>query len=525
MSGILLVLRIALSAAFLLAGYTKLRDRVATATGLESFGVPRPIAGPLGVALGACELAIYVGLLVPATAWQSAVGALLLLILFTAVVGFHLCRGKRPPCHCFGQWSAAPIGPGTIVRNVVFLLMASVIAKFDGSDARLSLARVDRSWTGQLSLACSVLGCLLLTVVVCLPIQILRQQALILHRLNGIAPTRDPKAADARAPVLDSAARLPIGAVASKFTLPDTAGIPTALDTLVAAGKPLLLLFVDPDCGSCASLLHDVRTWARRLPLTVTLVSRGDRERNVEVFGLGVTLLLQRNFEVATDYRVLGTPSAIVISPNGRIGSRVATGADAIRLLVERISAQVLPSRSGPAENYPVTARTNGQPSIGDMITDFELPDHSGAIRHRDEFRGRETILLLWNPACDHCQQLFSALRSWKNAPSGRAINLVFVLQARSQAIAHLTSDSTVLVDSTFRLGSWLGARGTPAAIQLDSAGRLASQLAEGADAILSLLSTFEHHHTVRSNGRMDGTPRNERAEPDAFVPVGADLV
>jgi hypothetical protein len=47
---------------------------------------------------------------------------------FTALIGWQLGHGRRPACACFGSWSAKPIGPGHVARNLVFILLAVAAA-------------------------------------------------------------------------------------------------------------------------------------------------------------------------------------------------------------------------------------------------------------------------------------------------------------------------------------------------------------------------------------------------------------
>jgi thioredoxin-like negative regulator of GroEL len=109
---------------------------------------------------------------------------------------------------------------------------------------------------------------------------------------------------------------------------------------LRAAGKPVLLFFTDPDCGPCTALLPDLGRWQResQARVTMALVSRGTAEAHrakTTEHGLA-NVLLQRDREVAEAYQVRGTPSTVLVRPDGTIGSALAQGADAIRLLVAR---------------------------------------------------------------------------------------------------------------------------------------------------------------------------------------------
>ena len=49
--------------------------------------------------------------------------AIMLLLLFSALIAKRLSEGRRPPCACFGAWSAKPIGPEHLARNAVLLVL------------------------------------------------------------------------------------------------------------------------------------------------------------------------------------------------------------------------------------------------------------------------------------------------------------------------------------------------------------------------------------------------------------------
>lgn len=105
----------------LLAGALKARDRTwPEAAG--RFGLPRPgaIALPwLEVVVGALLVAQYGG------RW-TALGALVLLVAFTAAVGARVARGDEVPCACFGALTAAPVSRRTLARNLVLTALAAV---------------------------------------------------------------------------------------------------------------------------------------------------------------------------------------------------------------------------------------------------------------------------------------------------------------------------------------------------------------------------------------------------------------
>jgi uncharacterized membrane protein YphA (DoxX/SURF4 family) len=118
---------VVLRGVFLLAGVTKLLDRHGAEASVIGFGLAPRLARPVARVLPIVEVAIGIGLLVPMTAWWSALAAAVLLLAFTAVIAHNLALGRAPGCHCFGRLSAGLIGARTLQRNAVFILVATLL--------------------------------------------------------------------------------------------------------------------------------------------------------------------------------------------------------------------------------------------------------------------------------------------------------------------------------------------------------------------------------------------------------------
>src|SRR5262249_23585066 len=135
----------------------------------------------------------------------------------------------------------------------------------------------------------------------------------------------------------DAAHELAVGAAAPPFTLDDLDGAPVSLDQLRMAGRPVVLVFSDPQCGPCAGLLPDLVAWeaAHAARVTLALISRGSRDANRRRGAAALQhALLQHDREVARAYGAHATPTAILVRADGRVGSALAAGATAIRRLV-----------------------------------------------------------------------------------------------------------------------------------------------------------------------------------------------
>ena len=63
------------------------------------------------------ELAVGAALIVQVAKPIPQFVAIILLLLFSALIAKRLSEGRRPPCACFGAWSAKPIGPEHLARN------------------------------------------------------------------------------------------------------------------------------------------------------------------------------------------------------------------------------------------------------------------------------------------------------------------------------------------------------------------------------------------------------------------------
>jgi methylamine dehydrogenase accessory protein MauD len=131
---------------------------------------------------------------------------------------------------------------------------------------------------------------------------------------------------------------LPVGEAAPGFELPDLEGETLSLESLRAPGKPVILLFTDPGCNPCTAMLPAVGRWQEEHAdtLTVALVSRGDLDDNTAKASEHAltNVLVQDDWEVSDAYEVDGTPSAVLVRPDGTIGSPVRGGEYEIAELV-----------------------------------------------------------------------------------------------------------------------------------------------------------------------------------------------
>jgi peroxiredoxin len=298
-----------------------------------------------------------------------------------------------------------------------------------------------------------------------------------------------------------------LGSPAPSFSLEDLHGEELTLDSLRSSGKPVMLIFTDPNCSPCNALLLEIGRWQaeHQGKFVIVLVSRGDPEENrtkAQEYSL-TTVLLQEDWEVYKAYAVAGTPGAVLISPEGTIASPVAGGAESIRVLVAQAAAT--PASLPLVPELPAPVPGQGQPcldcgevhaavptvpaahEIGEAAPELRLPDLEGKTVELRTFRGEETLVLFWNPKCGFCQKMLPDLKEWeKNLPEG-APGLLVVSTGTEEVNRQMGLSSTVVLDQQFSAGRAFGASGTPSAVLVDTEGRIASEVAVGAPAVLAL--------------------------------------
>jgi hypothetical protein len=137
---------------------------------------------------------------------------------------------------------------------------------------------------------------------------------------------------------------LPVGSRAPDFSVRDANGSRVTLTSLLRAGSPTMLVFGDSGCQPCVALMPTVLRWQHELRdrLTIALITSGSPEEWVAADATqnDERVLAQDNREVADAYEADVTPSAVLVSADGRIASRLAVGELLIRALVDSSAAR-----------------------------------------------------------------------------------------------------------------------------------------------------------------------------------------
>jgi peroxiredoxin len=467
-----------LAAVFAIAGVAKLASLSDTARSLAGFGIPERASRAAAVALAMAELVVAALLPLASTRGWGAVAAIALLSVFILVLARTLARGEAPACQCFGNLSAAQIGWGTVGRNTALLAVAAFVYLIPSAGEASSI--IVSGATGSAVPA----PMLIAATSAIIGIPALGWVVLLLWQQQGRLLTRIEQLEAGAASGEDRG--LPPGTAAPDFALPDASGRVRTLTEFLGRSRPVVLVFVDPNCGPCNSLLPDIAGWQRetRDRLELVVISRGSATANaLRAAEHGLShLLLQQNHEVAALYRAALTPSAVRISAAGRIESALARGSGSVQQLVEAASGiaarAIVATRTADADARAVAAVP---------APDLVLQDVDGRSLRLSAFRGQRVLLLFWNAQCGHCRALRPTLERWLAGESGGNLQVLIVASGSPEANRADPLPGALVLDPDFAVGLELGVTGTPAAIAIDSDGRIAAPVAVGGEAVMNL--------------------------------------
>ena len=200
-------------------------------------------------------------------------------------------------------------------------------------------------------------------------------------------------------------------------------------------------------------------------------------------------------------FGVLGGPAAVLLDAEGKIASAVVRGAPSVLELLGSRAASAANASKSRAEAPKKSGIQAPKSKVGDPAPGMVLPDLTGEPVDLTTFRGAPTLLLFWNPGCGFCKRMLPDLKAWEENPPEGAPKLLVVSKGEIAQNRLMELKSTVVLDQEFATGRAFGATGTPSAILLDSAGKIASPVARGAPAVLALANGDVPNPAAPGNG------------------------
>lgn len=119
-----LSLRLGLAGLLGAAAWHKASDHVRFGGTVHAYRLlPAWLVSPVTWLVPVAEAALALGLLLPGAREAATVGALLLLLLYTAAIAVNLARGRREiDCGCFASSARVPLSVWLVARNAILIV-------------------------------------------------------------------------------------------------------------------------------------------------------------------------------------------------------------------------------------------------------------------------------------------------------------------------------------------------------------------------------------------------------------------
>ena len=348
----------------------------------------------------------------------------------------------------------------------------------------------------------SVLPWLLLAAGVGLAYQFLRQNGRILLRLEAIE--RQLSLARGKPAPRSQAEGLALGSAAPDFELPSLEGIPHKLSQF--RGRDVLLVFFNPGCGFCTKMAADLAALplqpddGKPMPVVITTGDADQNRKLVEGYGIRCPVLVQKEMEVASQYRAQGTPMGYRIDREGRIASELAVGAEPLLQLAVSGSPPFAGAASANGaskgkkgkKNDPSLARSrlNRQGlKAGALAPDFCLPRIDGGELSLAELRDKRVLLVFSDPDCGPCQELAPQLQELHESRHDLAVVVISRRDAEANRAKaeELGLTFPIVLQRNWETSLKYAMFATPIAYLIDEQGVLLNDVAVGVEPILAL--------------------------------------
>jgi peroxiredoxin len=240
----------------------------------------------------------------------------------------------------------------------------------------------------------------------------------------------------------------------------------------------------------------------------VTQGEAADTAPLVEADSWRADVVLDDEWKVFGDYKVIGTPAGYLVDAEGRIASNLAIGADGVIGLLDAKPVEapiVVPAGMNGHEGelaQPGAAamrlRDTGESKIvrdglkaGAIAPNFVLPGLDGVTHSLLDFHGKRVLLVFSSPDCGPCDALAPDLvRVFEQEREGLEIVMISRGEAdanRRKAEAH-GYPFPVLLQRSWEISKEYGMFATPIGFLIGRDGVIERDVAVGKDAILSLV-------------------------------------
>jgi peroxiredoxin len=236
----------------------------------------------------------------------------------------------------------------------------------------------------------------------------------------------------------------------------------------------------------------------RAMPLVVSTGGLAENRQLVKQYGIHCVVLRQEQMEVASQFRVVGTPMGYRIDPVGRIASELTVGAEPLLQLAganaPRPSAPVA-SGNGAAQNGrqpdPSLARsrlTRSGLKAGTVAPEFQLPRIDGGELTLLELRGRRVLLVFSDPECGPLRGTGAAAEPHQRRPDPQVVMVSRRgVDANRAKAAKIGLSFPIVLQKHWEISLKYGMFATPIGYLIDERGIIARDVAVGIGPILAV--------------------------------------
>jgi peroxiredoxin len=327
--------------------------------------------------------------------------------------------------------------------------------------------------------------------------QLLLQNGRMMARVKRLEQQLDAGGAQPHDPFVTG---LPAGSLLNDFELPALSGGTRTLSSW--RGRRLLLLFFSPTCPFCLRMLSDFASLEpssdphRPLAVIISTGDAGENRRLFERHGVRLPVLVQEDAELASLYRINGTPMGYLVDEHGATESALLTGAapllDAVRLIPTDRGAQT-------SKSLATSRLVRDGLKKGTQAPAFSLPSLDGGTLRLESYRGTPVLLVFSDPGCGPCMELAPKLQEVHATAQDLRILMISrgELEVNREKVSQYGLSFSIGLQRHWEISREYGMFATPIGYLIDREGVLASDVAVGADAIMKLSDCVERTERV----------------------------
>lgn len=151
---------------------------------------------------------------------------------------------------------------------------------------------------------------------------------------------------------------------------------------------------------------------------------------------------------------------------------------------------------------------------IGTPIPPFDLPGLSGSRVSLEKFRGKQVLLINWDPECGYCEMVSPILAGLQSDFRERNVQLLLASRGDAESnralVQKYSIDGTVILQTDSQYVEPFENEGAPVAYFLDEQGRVSRPFADGADHVISLAQEVATSRQVKKKNLRGQLPLTE---------------